>query len=105
MAIAMVLVGAAGAQATVSVSVSGSTLTVTGSNGQDAPRFTYYNAAAGQPGYTRVWDNSGGVVAPSPPCYRPSPDPEGQPAENVALCEDGGDGTTPHEPGRERVRR
>jgi Ca2+-binding RTX toxin-like protein len=37
-----------------------------------------------------VWDNSGGVVAPSPPCYRPGPDPEGQPAENVALCEDGG---------------
>jgi hypothetical protein len=92
MAIAMVLVGAAGAQATVSVSVSGSTLTVTGSNGDDAPRFTYYAPGGMQPtGYTRVWDNSGGVVAPSPPCYRPAPDPEGQPPENVALCEDGGD--------------
>ncbi len=91
-ALAIGLIGAGAAHATVSVSVTGGVLTVTGSNGPDEPQFNYYPGGGMQPtGYTRVWDSSGGVVDPSPPCYRPAPDPEGQPVGNVALCEDGGD--------------
>jgi Ca2+-binding RTX toxin-like protein len=68
---------------------------VVGSDGNDTPRFEYYDYDSG-PDYTRVFD-SGGVNDPLPSeCRHPDvdlPDPADipQPSEDVALCEDGGD--------------
>jgi Ca2+-binding RTX toxin-like protein len=73
----------------VSVSVSGSTLTVTGSSAADAPQFGYYEAAAGQPGYTRVFD-PGGVTILAGACDQVDPDSIPQQPQNIARCQDGG---------------
>lgn len=91
LATVMLLIGPAGAQATVGVQITGSTLIVTGSTGGDTPKFTYYDALAGQPGYTRIFDG-GGVVDPLPPqCNRDfDPDPIPQLPANFVRCEDGG---------------
>jgi Ca2+-binding RTX toxin-like protein len=92
LASAVLAFGAVPARAASTVSASGSTLTVTGSSAGETPRFDVYGAAAGEPGYVRVFDGAG-VADPVAPCYRPNPDPEGQDASDVALCESGGTAT------------
>ena len=52
----MLLACAGSAQATVGVAIDGATLNITGSGGNDAPRFTFYTAGAG---LTRILDARG----------------------------------------------
>lgn len=97
LSVVMLLVGAAGAQATVTAVdiTGGATLTVIGSAGDDAPKFTYYPPGGpGSPGYTRIFDN-GGVLGSLPTgCSRTDIDPIVQPEAKVMVCEDGGTATT-----------
>lgn len=91
---ASMILGAATASATVRIDgASGNTLTVVGSDGDDTPRFEYYDYDSGTD-YTRVFDGDGVEIAASAPeCFHPVTDPAPIPQapEDVALCEDGGD--------------
>ncbi len=94
---ALLASAASAASATVRIDgASGGTLTVIGSNGDDTPRFEYYDYTSG-PDYTRVFDSgSVEIAASAPECRHPGvdlPDPADIPQadEDVALCEDGGD--------------
>lgn len=85
------------ASATVRIDIaSGGTLSIQGSNGDDTPRFEYYDYESGTD-YTRVFDGDGVQIAASAPeCIHPDvdhPDPADIPQapEDVALCADGGD--------------